>query len=131
MPINSGMHKSVSSEWETSAEAAKANAAFNTILELYERNELNEHLDPITKEIFYKNIHRADKDDILEWSQFGHKNNSSASFSVADLYCYSSYMAHRPGGNKRKQIYRKKVTFLIKVSIKFPKFRWILRNVKK
>lgn len=108
MPINSGIHENLSSDWEPSAEAAKANAAFNALLELYSRDELNEHLEPITKELFYKKMHRPDEDDIREWSQFNHKNPTSA-FSLADLSCYSSYMAHRPGGNKRKQIYRKKV----------------------
>lgn len=118
LPINSGMHESVSSAWESSREAAKANAAYAALLELYTRNEINEYLEPITKELFYKLIHRPDEDDIREWSQFNHASSSSnknppnqaALFSFTDS-CYSSYMSHRPGGNKRKQIYRKKVQF--------------------
>lgn len=120
LPINSGVHETISSgaddEWYESGEAAKANAAFAALLELYARGELNESLEPITKELFYKSIHRPDEDDMREWSQFNHGNSSSknppptaaALSSFADA-CYSSYMSHRPGGSKRKQIYRKKV----------------------
>jgi hypothetical protein len=107
LPINSGMRMTFSSEWESSVEAAKANVALNTLVDLYYHHELNEWLEPITKELFYKNMHKPDEDDIREWSQFNHK---SSSFIPPDP-CYSNYMAHRPGGNKRKQTYRKKVVF--------------------
>lgn len=56
LPINSGVRHTFQSDWEQSEELAKASVAYKTCLELVLINELNEHLEPITKELFYKQV---------------------------------------------------------------------------
>jgi hypothetical protein len=121
LPINSGVHDSIESDWFLgSRNAAKLDASYKTCFILFLHNEVNSMLDPITKEIFYKQQHKPDADDEREWSQFNqHFNNNKNSLSFYDdLYGNSTstanYMAHRPGGNKRKQTYNRKISAYFK-----------------
>jgi hypothetical protein len=121
LPINSGVQDSIESDWFVdNRNAAKLDAAYKACFILFLHNEVNSMLDPITKEIFYKQQHRPDADDEREWSHFNqHFNNSKGSSSFYDdLYGNSTstanYMAHRPGGNKRKQTYSRKVSAYLK-----------------
>ena len=122
LPINSGIHEPIESGWEASVEIAKTSAAYNTCLHLFRSKELNEWLEPITKEIFYRLNHQSDADDEREWSQFSsyfqkHQQqlNSQHVLNTQNLQQQiSNYMSHRPGGNKRKQIYAKRVSPYLK-----------------
>lgn len=114
LPINSGLRETIESEWETSSDLAKASASYNACLILYTRNEMTETLEPVTKEIFYRQKFKSDSDDEKEWSLFNSyfeknvKQNENLNQQIAN------YMSHRPGGNKRKQIYRRKVSSYLK-----------------
>lgn len=116
LPINSGCRRLIESDWQTHADTARAGAAYKACLILCEQNELNEMLEPITKEIFYKQNNKPDADDEREWSQFSayfHKINNGAVLSQQQI---ANYMSHRPGGNKRKQTYTKKVSAYLKAN---------------
>jgi hypothetical protein len=113
LPINSGVHDSLESEWEPSAELAKKAAAYKACLLLAKRRELNDSLEPITKEIFYRLNHKSDVDDEREWTQFSSyfqkhqqqlNQHGQAAASQSLQQQISNYMSHRPGGNKRKQV---------------------------
>lgn len=118
LPINSGYRDPIESDWHSTSELAQANAAYNACLILYDKNELNEYLEPITKELFYKLNTKMDSDDEREWSQFSsyfHNNSSSLSTCLTQQQI-SNYMSHRPGGNKRKQTYAKKQSSYLKLN---------------
>jgi dsRNA-specific ribonuclease len=110
LPINSGMRDPIESEWHDSLAEAKLNAAYKTCLILFTKNELNDQMEPITKEMFYKINHKYDADDEQEWSQFSNAKINSNALNQQ----LSTYMSHRPGGNKRKQIYHKKISPYLK-----------------
>jgi endoribonuclease Dicer len=117
LPINSGVRDCINSNDSNnssqcySASQAKAVAAFKACLLLYQRNELNDMLEPITKEMFYKIHQKFDCDDEKEWRQFAADSakNKKTKF-IIDLteQQHNNYMSHRPGGSKRKQVYRRK-----------------------
>ena len=117
LPINSGVREEVESAWMPSLNSAKLDAAYKTCLVLFVNNECNAMLEPITKEIFYRQKHRADADDLREWSQFAaaggsgydHENSSNSTMMTAAAAA-NYHMAHRPGGTKRKQVYTRKVS---------------------
>lgn len=67
LPINSSIHEPIQSEWETDLFKAKSGAAYKACFVLFLKNELNEFLEPITKEMFYRYNHRNDGDDDREW----------------------------------------------------------------
>ncbi|RNA31321.1 endoribonuclease Dicer [Brachionus plicatilis] len=105
LPINSGCRQPIQSEWKNEPNMAKLNAAYRACLILCKLSEVTEYLEPVTKEIFYRQKHRADSDDEREWSQF-----NSCFAKNSDNQSIASYMSQRPGGNKRKQTYRKKIS---------------------
>lgn len=114
LPINSGCRDPIESDWETSVDLAQAAACYKVCLVLFCKSELNDLLEPITKEIFYKLNNKSDADDEREWSQFSayfQKINTGACLSQQQI---ANYMSHRPGGNKRKQTYAKKVSSYMK-----------------
>lgn len=105
---------------------------------LYKRKELNDMLEPITKEIFYRLNHRSDIDDEREWSQFStyiHKHQQqlgNQNLSNQNIHQQiSNYMSHRPGGNKRKQTYVKRVSpylgSLQAISVQHPVYLYIFQ----
>lgn len=112
LPINSGIHESIESDWELSVTLAKKAASYKACLILTKKRELNDLLEPITKEMFYRLNHKSDVDDEREWTQFSsyfqkhqqqlNQNGQAASQSLQQQI--SNYMSHRPGGNKRKQV---------------------------
>jgi len=67
LPINSSIHEPIQGEWENDVFKAKCGAAYKACIVLFLKNELNEFLEPITKEMFYRHNHRNDEDDDREW----------------------------------------------------------------
>ena len=67
LPVNSSIHEPIQSDWETDMNRAKSYAAYRACFVLFKKNELNEMLEPITKEMFYRQNHRNDEDDEREW----------------------------------------------------------------
>ena len=122
LPINSGIREAIEGDWCEDKNKARINAAFKTCLVLLKHNELTDMLDPISKEMFYRQKHKMDSVDDLEWSPF---NSHSAKANNQQI---ANYMSHRPGGSKRKQIYHRKMSpylqslqvtqLLIKIQIK-------------
>jgi dsRNA-specific ribonuclease len=116
LPINSGIRESIESNWELDASVAKQSVAYKACLILFTRNELNESFEPITKEMFYRQyMLQQQQNDLInmidekDWPK--HQSNYAKLSSGAALL---SYMAHRPGGNKRKQVYAKKQSAYLK-----------------
>ncbi len=112
LPINSGVRHSIESEWRPSASLAQRSAAFRGCLLLSRQKELNDMLEPVTKEMFYRISHKSDADDEREWTQFSsyfqrHQQQAGAQSLSSLQQQISSYMAHRPGGVKRRQVVRK------------------------
>ena len=134
LPINSSIREAIQSEWEPSIELAKAKSAYKSCLILYLRNELNELLEPISKEMFYKLKHKLDEDDEREWSQFSQMYQKQAVQTSQENFNQqlSNYMSHRPGGNKRKQVYKKKVSpylhSLQLVSTQHPSYLYVIKS---
>jgi len=103
---------SIESEWRPSASLAQRSAAFRGCLLLSRQKELNDMLEPVTKEMFYRISHKSDADDEREWTQFSsyfqrHQQQAGAQSLSSLQQQISSYMAHRPGGVKRRQVVRK------------------------
>ena len=127
LPINSGCQHAIVGEWCADANMAKLNAAYRACLILFKLNEVTEYAEPVTKEIFYRQKHKSDLDDEREWSQFNSclKNSDQLNQSIAN------YMSQRPGGNKRKQTYRKKISqYLISsnlVNIQQPTYLYAIK----
>jgi endoribonuclease Dicer len=67
LPVNSSIHEAIDSDWHVDVYRAKALSAYKACFILFCRNELNELLEPITKEMFYRINHRNDQDDEREW----------------------------------------------------------------
>lgn len=134
LPINSSIREAIQSDWEPSIELAKAKSAYKACLILYLRNELNELLEPISKEMFYKLKHKSDEDDEREWSQFSQMYQKQAVQTSQENFNQqlSNYMSHRPGGNKRKQVYKKKVSPYLHgqqlVSTQHPSYLYVIKS---
>jgi len=117
LPINSGVRHSIESEWLPSASLAQRSAAYRGCLLLSKQKELNDMLEPVTKEMFYRISHRSDADDEREWTQFSsyfqrHQQHAGVQSLSSLQQQISSYMAHRPGGVKRRQVVGKLVSGL-------------------
>ncbi len=107
MPINSGLRQPIHSDWQPSAALAQQSVAYKACLLLSRQKELNDMLEPVTKEMFYRLSHVSDADDEYEWKQFSsyfQKQQASAQNPSSLQQQISSYIAHRPGGAKRKQV---------------------------
>lgn len=126
LPINSGLRDPISSDWiGSNPHSAVLDVAYKTCILLFLKNEVNSILEPVTKEIFYRQHHKPDADDEREWNQFKNsQHGSSLSQHSNPLSLYDSdnrhnssianYMSHRPGGNKRKQCYERRVSPYLK-----------------
>ena len=98
LPINSGIHESIEGSWQPTAISAKRTASYKACIFLLDRKELNDLLEPITKEIFYRLNHKSDSDDEREWSQFSNycqKHQQQAGRNQNIQQQIANYMSHR------------------------------------